>query len=255
MSSPMSELSDLYGLAGKRALVTGPTSGIGLAIARLFADAGAELVLAGNDAQACAELADELAALSLPTDVGNPAELQQLADKCGPVDVLVCNAGVSGPTGPMHEMDVDECSQLYAVNLAHPARLTSMLAPTMAERGGGSIILLSSIAGLRGNASIGHYGITKAGISQLARNLAVEWGPHGLRANAIAPGLIDTLWSQAILTNPEAASRRIGQTPLRRLGQAEEVAATALFLASKAGAFITGQTIVVDGGTLISDGN
>lgn len=251
----MSELAELFGLAGQRVLVTGPTSGIGLAIARLFAAAGAHLVLAGNDAQACADLADELSATAIPTDVANPVALDRLATQCGTVDVLVCNAGIPGIAGPMHAMEADERDRLYAVNLAHPIHLTSLLAPVMAERGGGRIILLSSIAGLRGNAAIGHYGIGKAGIAQLARNLAVEWGPHGLCANAIAPGLIDTSWSTAILADPEAARRRIGQTPLRRLGQAEEVAATALFLASKASAFITGQTIIVDGGTTISDGN
>jgi len=125
----------------------------------------------------------------------------------------------------------------------------------MAARGRGSIVLLSSIAGLRGNAMLGHYGMTKAALAQLARNLAVEWGPSGVRANAIAPGLIATEWAGAILSSPDRAERRLGLTPLRRAGSPEEIAATALYLASDAGGFTTGQTIVVDGGTLISDGS
>lgn len=251
----MSDPGSLLSLAGKRALITGPTSGIGLAIARLFAAAGAELVLAGIDAAACDDLAAALGGVSIPTDVGDRAALDALAKRCGAVDVLVCNAGIAGTPGPMHAMPEDACQQLYAINLAHPVKLTGLLAPQMAARGGGSIILLSSIAGLRGNAAIGHYGITKAGISQLARNLAVEWGPKGLRANAIAPGLIETAWASAILTDPASAERRLGLTPLRRAGRPEEIAATALFLAGEASSFITGQTIIVDGGTTITDGN
>jgi len=246
---------DGQSLAGKRALITGPTSGIGLAIARRFATSGADLVLAGIDANACNSLAAELGGICIPTDVADLAALEALAAQCGPVDVLVCNAGIAGQPGPMHAQDEDARKQLFAVNLEHPMRLTALLAPQMAAHGGGSVVLLSSIAGLRGNAAIGHYGITKAGLAQLARNLAVEWGPSGLRANAIAPGLIDTAWADSVLANPEAAQRRLGLTPLRRVGTPEEVAETALFLASEASSFITGQTIVVDGGTTITDGN
>lgn len=155
----------------------------------------------------------------------------------------------------MHAIVEADREQLYAVNLMHPIRLTGLIAPHMAARNRGSIVLLSSIAGLRGTSRLGHYGLTKAALAQLARNLAVEWGPSGVRANAIAPGLIETEWADAILSSPERAARRLGLTPLRRPGSPEEVAATALYLASDAGGFTTGQTIVVDGGTLISDGS
>ncbi|WP_033921886.1 SDR family NAD(P)-dependent oxidoreductase [Sphingomonas sp. 37zxx] len=248
-----------FRLDGRTALVTGPVHGIGLAIARLFAGAGARLVLADRDAAECDALAASLGAISLPTDVADAAALARLADaaeeRSGGIDILVCNAGIAGPVAAMHAVSEAEREQLYAINLLHPIRLTAAIAPRMAARGRGSIVLLSSIAGLRGNARLGHYGITKAGIAQLARNLSVEWGPSGVRANAIAPGLIATDWAEAILSSPERADRRLGLTPLRRAGTPQEVAATALYLASDAGGFTTGQTIVVDGGTTVSDGN
>jgi NAD(P)-dependent dehydrogenase (short-subunit alcohol dehydrogenase family) len=251
----MSDLTRLFGLAGQRALITGPTRGIGLAIARLFASAGAELVLAGDERAACDTMALELGAVSLPTDVADPSALEQLAAQAGAVDVLVCNAAIAGQPGPMHLTSEKARQHLMAVNLDHPIRLTGLIAPGMAARGGGSIVLMASIAGLRGNAAIGHYGISKAGIAQLARNLAVEWGPQGVRANAIAPGLVATAWADAILSDPDRADKRLGLTPLRRIAEPEEIAAVALFLASRAGGFVTGQTIVVDGGTMITDGN
>ena len=256
---PTSDPLGAFRLEGKTALITGPTRGIGLAIARLFAGAGASLVLADIDAPACDALAATLGAISLPTDVSDATALARLADQAeaqtGGIDILVCNAGIAGPAAPMHAMAESDRDTLYAVNLLHPLRLTGLIAPRMAARRRGSIVLLSSIAGLRGNAMLGHYGMTKAALAQLARNLAVEWGPSGIRANAIAPGLIETEWAGAILSSPDRAERRLGLTPLRRAGSPKEVAATTLYLASDAGGFTTGQTIVVDGGTLISDGS
>lgn len=256
---PSSDPLAAFRLDGRTALITGPVRGIGLAIAQLFAGAGAKLVLADVDAVACDVLADELGGFSIPTDVGDRAALANLAEQAeaqtGGIDILVCNAGVAGQASPLHAMDEAERERLYAINLLHPLRLTGHIAPSMAARQRGSIVLLSSIAGLRGNAMLGHYGMTKAALAQLARNLAVEWGPSGVRANAIAPGLIETDWAGAILSSPERAARRLGMTPLRRAGSPDEVAATALYLASDAGGFTTGQTIVVDGGTLISDGS
>ena len=256
---PTSDPLAAFRLNGRTALITGPVRGIGLAIAHLFAGAGARLVLADLDAAACDVLADELGGISIPTDVGDSAAIERLAEQAeaqtGGIDILVCNAGIAGQASPMHTMTEDARERLYAINLLHPLRLTGHIAPAMAARRRGSIVLLSSIAGLRGNAMLGHYGMTKAALAQLARNLAVEWGPCGVRANAIAPGLIETDWAGAILSSPERAARRLGMTPLRRAGSPDEVAATALYLASDAGGFTTGQTIVVDGGTLISDGS
>ncbi len=213
------------------------------------------MLLADVDGDACLELADSIGAQARTVDLADRAALVEMVRWVGQLDVLVCNAGIAGKPGPMHEMLDDQWRRLLAVNLEHPLILSGLIAPTMAERGAGSIVLMSSIAGLRGNKAIGGYGITKAGVSQLARNLAVEWGPSGIRANVIAPGLISTSWADAILTDEQASRKRLGQTALRRTGRPEEIAATALFLASDASSFITGQTLVVDGGTLVSDGN
>jgi NAD(P)-dependent dehydrogenase (short-subunit alcohol dehydrogenase family) len=125
----------------------------------------------------------------------------------------------------------------------------------MAQRGGGSVILISSIAGLRGNKSIGLYGVSKAGLAQLARNLAVEWGPHGVRVNSLSPGLIRTPLSTGLMGDEAFLGRRLSLTPLRRVGEPEEIAGVVVLLASRAGGFITGQNLIIDGGTTISDGN
>lgn len=256
---PTSDCLAPFRLEGRTALITGPVRGIGLAIAQLFAGAGARPVLADVDAVACDALARELDGISIPTDVGDAVAIERLAAQAETltdgIDILVCNAGIAGQPSPLHAATEAEREQLYAINLLHPLRLSNRIAPAMASRGRGSIVLLSSIAGMRGNAMLGHYGMTKAALAQLARNLAVEWGSSGVRANAIAPGLIETDWAGAFLSRPERAARRLGLTPLRRAGTPEEVAATALYLASDAGGFTTGQTIVVDGGTLIADGS
>lgn len=253
-----------FDLSDKTALVTGATGGIGVAMCEALAGAGANLIVSSDDAQACRDLARNIGngsmrAVDMPADVRSDAELKALhqtaLDEFGRVDILICNAGISGPALPMHHTSALLQDQILAVNFGHCFTLTNIVAPVMAEQGGGSIILTSSIAGLRGNARIGLYGVSKAAISQLARNLAVEWGPMGIRANAIAPGLIRTSWADVILSDPSRAERRLQQTPLRRIGEPWEVGATALFLASPASSFMTGQTLVVDGGTLISDGN
>jgi NAD(P)-dependent dehydrogenase (short-subunit alcohol dehydrogenase family) len=157
-----------------------------------------------------------------------------------------------GPLGSASDADWD---LTMTVNLRSVHWLTSRIVPKMAESGGGSVILISSISGVRGNKAIGLYGLSKAAGAQLARNLAVEWGPQNVRVNAISPGLIRTQFATPLLENPNVLERRLSLTPLRRVGEPHEIAGVAVMLASPAGAFVTGQNLIVDGGTTISDGN
>lgn len=255
---------DAFDLTGRVALLTGATGGIGASTAHLLAKAGAQLVLSSNDEPGLAALAETLRGdgarvHAISCDLAQAAEVRALAAEAerltGRIDILVSNGGMEGHVGPIGEADDDAIDMLFAVNLRSAMTLTAALAPGMARRGRGSIVLVSSIAGLRGNKAIGLYGVAKAGLAQLARNLAVEWGPFGVRANTISPGLIRTPFARPILENPDYLPRRLGLTPLRRVGEAAEIAGSILFLASDAAGFITGHNLVADGGTTISDGN
>lgn len=255
-------MTPLFSLAGKRALITGSTRGIGRAIAEEMGRAEARVTISSNEAEACAPVAAELAregieALALPCDAASLDQLRALVDGAmrawAGIDILVCNAGINTYEGPLTEIGDAALTAMLQVNLTNVLRLCGLVIPQMAERRDGAVIIISSLSGLRGNKRIGGYGITKAANAQLARNLAVEWGPDNVRVNAISPGLIETEFAAPILKNPEHLPRRLAQTPLRRVGSPREIAGTAVFLASAAGAFITGQNIVVDGGTLIND--
>jgi len=253
-----------FDLQGKVALISGATGGIGRAMAAQFAAAGARLVVSSEDSGACAQLAgalqaQQVEAIGVAADVTQRDQLEQLVKaantRFGRIDILCCNAGVVPHTGPLHTASDQDWKQTMDINLRSMVWLTSLVVPAMAERGDGAVILTSSLAGLRGNKGIGLYGIAKAGCAQLARNLAVEWGPRNVRANALSPGLIDTDFARPFKGDEELLRRRLAATPLRRMGRVEEIAGVALLLAAPAGGFITGQNIVVDGGTLISDGN
>jgi NAD(P)-dependent dehydrogenase (short-subunit alcohol dehydrogenase family) len=253
-----------FSLQDRVALVTGATGGIGTATVNLLAQAGATLVLSSNEDEACRAMAQALReagtqAHALPADLADQAGVRAMADQAialaGHVDILICNGGMEGHVGPIGEASADAIRTLLGVNLLSAMTLTATLAPAMAARGRGSIVLVSSIAGLRGNKAIGLYGVSKAALAQLARTLAVEWGPQGVRANTVSPGLIATPFARPILDNPDYLPRRLSLTPLRRAGRPEEIAAAILFLASDAGSFVTGHNLVADGGTTISDGN
>lgn len=260
----MSRSTELFGLTGRVALVTGAASGIGWAIAELLAQQGAAVALVDRDAQACAQAARTLQAagaqaLALACDVGVAASVAQTAEAAlqwqGRVDVLVCNAGMQGPAAPLAQASDEDWQRVFEVNLRGATRFADRLLPAMAQAGGGSVVLMSSIAGLRGNARIGLYGLSKAALAQLARNLAVEWGPRGVRVNAVSPGLVRTPLAAPLLADAGFMLRRLAATPLRRVGEPHEIAGVVAMLASPAGAFMTGQNLVVDGGTLISDGS
>jgi NAD(P)-dependent dehydrogenase (short-subunit alcohol dehydrogenase family) len=173
----------------------------------------------------------------------------------GQIDVLVCNAGVAPHWGPIATSSSRDWDVTMAVNLRSVVRLTTLVIPGMALRRDGAVILTSSIAGLRGNRAVGLYALSKAAVAQLARNLAVEWGPSNVRVNAVSPGVINTEFARPLLDDPATTARRVALTPLRRVGEPREVAGIAVMLASAAGAFVTGQNIVVDGGTLVGDGS
>lgn len=249
-----------FDLAGRTAIVTGSTRGIGLGIAQLFAEAGANVVVSSEDAYDVAETETVLAGQGyrvrgIACDVTDNDALARLVESTrsafGAIDILVCNAGITGEAGSWSLNDFD---RVMAINLRSMVALTKLSLPHLAERGG-SVILMSSLSALRGNGAINAYALAKAGVAQLARNLAVQWGPKGVRVNAIAPGLIRTPLSEPLIANEAFMERRLQMTPLRRVGEVEDIAATALFLASDAGRFITGQQIAVDGGTSITDGS
>lgn len=248
-----------FDFQGRVALVTGATTGIGLAMAEQLAACGATVLVNSENAMACAAVAARLGAVALPYDLSDSAGLDTFAYAAwqvrGRIDHLFLNAGITGKLQSGQAGYEEEVARIFAVNLHHVRRLCDLLLPRMAEAGGGSAVLTASLSALRGNRNIGVYSLTKAAIVQLARDMAVRWGPDGIRVNAIAPGLIATGWEQAILATPEKAERRMQMTPLRRIGQPGEVADAALFLASDRAAFITGQTLAVDGGTSITDGN
>jgi NAD(P)-dependent dehydrogenase (short-subunit alcohol dehydrogenase family) len=263
MSRNDASATGLFELHGQVALVTGAAQGLGLAIAQALAAQGAAVVLSDRDEARCMAAAAGLReaghdALAVCCDVSQPAGVARLAEAAlawrGRVDTLVCNAGIPGPAGPLAEAGDDDWQRVFEVNLRGAARLASALLPAMARQGGGSVVLMSSIAGLRGNKGLGLYGLSKAALAQLARNLAVEWGPQGVRVNAVSPGLIRTPLSTGLLGDEAFMQRRLALTPLRRVGEPHEVAGVVAMLASRAGGFINGQNLVVDGGTLISDG-
>jgi NAD(P)-dependent dehydrogenase (short-subunit alcohol dehydrogenase family) len=252
---------DLFDLKGRVALITGSSRGIGRAIAERMAQAGAKVVISSRKQDACDEVAEGIRAaggeaVALACNISTKPELESLVARTreafGKIDVLVCNAAVNPHFGPTQEIPDSAFQKVLDCNIRSNHWLCQLVIPEMAERRDGSVLIVSSIGGLKGSDKLGTYGLSKAADMALTRNLAYEWGPRNVRVNCIAPGIVRTDFAKALWENPEIYEQAIQRYPLRRIGEPDEIAGTAIFLASAAGSFITGQTIVVDGGATIT---
>lgn len=251
----------LFDLDGKVALITGSSRGIGKAIALRMAEHGASVVVSSRNQDACEKVVGEIAAAggeaaAIACNINHADQLRRLADgaraEYGRIDILVCNAALNPHFGPSQEIPDEAFDKVMHANVGSVHRLCRLVIPGMAEAGDGAVIIVSSIAGLKGSGMLGAYAISKAADMQIARNLAVEWGPKNVRVNCIAPGLVRTDFARALWENPEIYKATVAAYPLRRIGEPDEIAGAALLLASGAGSFITGQTIVVDGGGVVA---
>jgi NAD(P)-dependent dehydrogenase (short-subunit alcohol dehydrogenase family) len=254
---------NLFDLSGKVAVITGSSRGIGRSIAERMAQHGAKVVISSRKKEACEEVSKSIqtqygadSAIAVPANISSKEDLQRLVDETrkafGKIDILVCNASSNPYYGPMAGIADDQFRKILENNVIANHWLIQMVVPEMTERKDGSITIISSIGGLRGSTVIGAYNISKAADFQLARNLACEYGPDNIRVNCIAPGLIRTDFAKALWENPETLKRATSGSPLRRIGEPNEIAGAAVFLASAAGSFMTGQNIVVDGGAIIA---
>jgi NAD(P)-dependent dehydrogenase (short-subunit alcohol dehydrogenase family) len=252
----------LFNLDGKVAVITGSSRGIGRAIAERMAEQGARVVVSSRKEPACLEVVQAIEAkhgkgraIAIAASISSKDDIKRLIDETmqafGRIDILVCNAASNPYYGPMAGISDDQFRKILDNNIVANHWLVQLVAPQMIERKDGSIIIISSIGGLRGSPVIGAYCISKAADAQLARNLAVEFGPSNVRVNCISPGLIKTDFARALWENPETSKRATSTTPLRRIGEPDEIAGAAVFLASSAGSYLTGQNIVVDGGATI----
>lgn len=252
---------ELFDLSGKIAVITGSTKGIGEAIAHRMAEHGAKVVVSSRKADVCDKVTADInqkwgkrkeVAYPVPCNINQREQLEQLVAKTrakwGRIDVLVCNAAVNPVFGSMSQISDEAFDKIMGSNVRSNHTLCNLVIPEMVERKDGAIIIVSSIGGLRGSPVLGAYCISKAADFQLARNIATEYGVHNVRANCIAPGLVKTDFAKALWDNPEILKRSTANAPLKRIGEPDEIAGAAVFLASKAAAFMTGQTIVVDGG-------
>ncbi len=253
----------LFSLANKVALITGSTRGIGLATTRLMAQAGAKVVISSRKAEACEKVRDQLVAeglqaTAIPCHIGSAEDRQRMVEETlkahGRIDVLVLNAAINPVFAPLHETADDTWQKVMDTNLTGSLHLAKLVLPQMAANGGGSVVMVSSIASQLAVANSGVYAISKAAVNHLARQLAVEWGDKNIRVNVVSPGTTRTDMIRVLVSDQQLLDAAIAQTALKRLGEAEDVAATILFLASAAARHITGQVVVVDGGQTLGLG-
>lgn len=252
----------MFGLSGRVAIVTGSSRGIGRSIAEQMAKAGAKVVISSRKPEACELVAQAIRdvggeAVVIPCNLSDQAQVENLIDatvaRFGRLDILVSNAAVNPYFGPMGAMPITAFDKIMNCNVRANFILCNRAAPHMAAGGFGSIIIVSSIGGNQGSETLAAYGMSKAADFSLVKNLAIEWGPKGIRANCIAPGLIRTDFSRALWENAALLKRVEEGTPVRRIGEPDDVGGVAVFLSSRAAAYVTGQTIVVDGGLTVKE--
>lgn len=255
-------MPSLFDLTDQVAVITGSSRGIGKSIAHRMAEHGAQVVVSSRKADACDAAVAEInaavgreAAVACPANISSKDDLRRLADfalaRFGRVTALVLNAASNPYFGPMTGIADEQFVKILMNNVVSNHWLIQMLSPQMLERGEGSIIVISSIGGLKASTVIGAYNISKAADLQMVRNYAAEFGPRGVTVNAICPGLIQTDFARALWENPDILAQATAGSALKRIGQPDEIAGLAVFLASRAGSFTTGQALVVDGGATI----
>lgn len=254
--------NDIFDLTGCVAIVTGSSRGIGRAAAEALAAQGARVAISSRDQAACDAVAAEInarhgetRAIAVAANISDKAALAALVEATraafGPIDALVCNAATNPYYGPLADISDAQFRKILDNNILSNHWLIQLVAPEMRARRRGSIVIVSSIGGMRGSPVIGAYNVSKAADLQLARNYAVEFGPDNVRVNCIAPGLIRTDFARALWEDPKQAARMNAVTPLRRIGEPEEIAGAVVFLASDASRYMTGQALVIDGGVTI----
>jgi NAD(P)-dependent dehydrogenase (short-subunit alcohol dehydrogenase family) len=251
---PASARAGLFDLTGKVAVITGASRGIGRAIAERMAEHGARVVVSSRKLDACEAVVAGIRdrggdAMAMACHIGRKEDLAAMVQatnaRWGAIDILVCNAAVNPYYGPAAGMSDEAYDRIMNSNVRSNFWLTNLVAPQMAARKDGAIIIISSIGGYQGSDRLGVYALSKAADMQLARNLAVEWGRQNVRANCIAPGLIKTDFARQLWETPALLAKTVAHTPLGRIGEPDEIAAAAILLAGPGGRFMTGQTIAI----------
>ena len=253
----------LFNLNNKSILITGSSRGIGKSIANHCATHGANVIISSRKLDACETTSDEInetvgkeVAFPIAANISDDKQLEQLVsktkDKLGKIDVLICNAATNPFMGSMLDMPMEKFDKVMNNNIKSNQLLCNLVLPDMVSRKDGCIIIISSIGGLKGSPMLGAYNLSKAADIMMVKNIAAEFGRHNIRANSIAPGLIKTDFAKALWENPDILKSVLTNTPMQRIGEPDEVAGVAVMLASKAGEYINGETIVVDGGTTVT---